>query len=189
MTEATWGKYLSVCLSDQQPATCNSHLVIPFDNTTILYSTWKKEKLFSLNNFSSWYTALCCMCDGWRADESRSTLPKMGKAACTVVHIKIPNLVSAGAAYWCRLFICTLKSWIYCYTILYTLQNGSRILWGSSHSSGFPSSVSCHTTFICSCLLITLTSSYTCSSHIFGDLDLFSSIGASLTPPLLQFWQ
>jgi len=39
---------------------------------------------------------------------------------------------------------------------------------------------------ICSCLLLVLAhNTSTCSSHRFGDLDLFSSVGASLAPPLL----
>lgn len=91
----------------------------------ILHSTWKKVILFSLIDFSSQCSALYCVFNGWRADEPRSTLPKVEKAAFTVVHSKIHNLVYIGAAYWCRLFICTLKCWIYCYITLYTLQNSS----------------------------------------------------------------
>lgn len=91
----------------------------------ILHSTWKKVILFSLINFSSQCSALYCVFNGWRADEPRSTLPKVEKAAFTVVRSKIHNLVYIGAAYWCRLFICTLKCWIYCYVTLYTLQNSS----------------------------------------------------------------
>lgn len=148
-----------------------------------------KEILFRLNSFSSWGTALCCMFNSWRAEESRSTLPKMEKAAFTVDHSKIPSLVYTGIAYWCRLFTCTLKCWIYCYIILYTLQNGSGILWSIPCSSGFPSSGSW-----CACFDLDLPPAHryaasTCRSRRFGDLDLFPAIGATLTPPLIQFCQ
>lgn len=97
-----------------------------------------KVILLSLNNFSSWWTVLCCIFNGWQAEKSTSTLPKLEKAGSTVVHSKKSNPVYTEEAYWYRIFICILKCWIYCYITLYILQNGSGIFWVSPHSSDSP---------------------------------------------------
>jgi len=53
----------------------------------------ESNTIFGLNNFSRWCIARYCIFTGWGADKSQSTLPKMEKAAFTVVHSKIPNVV------------------------------------------------------------------------------------------------